>query len=165
MVDTSNMILVVAALLIFGIVLTNTLPIIFGNQQSMVRIEQEAMATSMAEEIIREMRSKTFNSAMDENSGDGNWPEDFNNITGSDNTDRDNYSAMDHYHNHTERYESDQGVWDISIRLCFAQNQHDPEQQCTQTDKTIHKYMTVRVEAENTDAEVELSALRTLYGE
>lgn len=171
MVDTSNMILVIGALLIFGIVLSNTLPIIFSNQVAMQRIEHENMVISMGEELIDEARSKTFNSAMHSDDEDGNemqdntWPDDFNEIHENNSGDltRQNYTAMDHFHGHTETYDTDQGTWEISVELCFTDFIYDPEQDCDPTDQSLHKYMVVHIESMDSDAEARLTSLRTMY--
>lgn len=162
MVDSSNLLLVIAAMVIFGIILTNTNRLIFSNESKITAIEVEAEAIALAQEIVDEARQKVFNSSL-LTAEDGNWPEDFSTQFGppAGASDKNSFLAWEHFHNYKDTIATDQGSWYREVKVYYS-NFDQPDEPVT--GPTFHKNMEVKVSASNTPYEIRLTALRSGYG-
>ncbi len=161
MVDTSDLILVIAALSMFGMILTNANRVIFGNQNSIVHIEHEAAGITLANEIIDDARRKMFNSALADGP-EGNWPADFSTDFGAPAgaTDLNDFYAWEHYHNYQDTVSTDQGQWFRSVEVHFCELDQPTE---IVQEPTFHKRMVVTVEPLDKGTGVEMSSVRTAH--
>ena len=162
MADASNLILVVGAVMLFGIILTSTLPVIYGNQRSMVNVDQESQAVELAEEMINIARGRAFNSALEANLDDPTWPDDFSDLGGApDDAELSQLDGMDHFHGYADTVRTDQGNWRREVELQWL-DEVDPDV-VVGTGPSFHKQIRVTVESLDTDGDVELVAQRTSY--
>ncbi len=163
MADASNLILVVGAVMLFGIILTSTLPVIYGNQRAMVNVDQESQAVELAEEMVNIARSRTFNSAVyDEDLENPTWPDDFNDLGGApDDAQLTQFTGMDHFHGYVDTVRTEQGSWRREVELQWL-DEVDPDV-VVGTGPSFHKQIRVTVESLDTDGDVELVAQRTSY--
>ncbi len=161
MVDTSDLIMVIAALSMFGMILTNTNRVILGNQNTIVNAEQEATGMALANEIIEDARRKHFNSALKDNP-EGDWPSEFSDQFGAPAgaNGLEDFYAWEHYHDYRDTIDTEQGKWYRSVQVHFC-DLDDPGTPVN--EPTFHKQMVVTVKPAENEYRVQMQSVRTAH--
>ncbi|SMO85255.1 type IV pilus modification PilV family protein [Fodinibius sediminis] len=159
MVDTSEHILLVAALFIFALLQLGLTRVLLNNNKAMVRTELDYTAVALAQNIADESRTKAFDEASTGSYIPLKVPDDFS-LIGSDMGETYPYfDDFDDYHNYTRTDTTQHGIYKTKCRVEYMQ-ESDLSQ--VSSVKTAYKRLHVEVVSETQDT-VGVTYIKSYY--
>lgn len=158
MVDTSDYILLIAALFIFAMLQLGLNKVLLQNSKTMVKTELDYTAVALAQNIADESRRKPF----DENvlvGGNIDVPGDFSLILGPESEVYPNFDDFDDYSGYSRTDATEHGVYETTCRVDYMM-----ESDLSQVSAipTQHKRLLVQVVSE-TDDTVAVTYIKSYY--
>ncbi|MCW9706809.1 hypothetical protein [Fodinibius salsisoli] len=146
MVDTSDFILLIAALFIFAMLQLGLNSVLLNNSKVMVRTELDYTAVALAQNMADESRRKAF----DENEGISlSVPGDFSSTLGPEvGESYPDFNDFDDYHNYSRTDTTEHGVYEIQCTVDYVSTSNLKEPSAV---KTPYKRLLVEVVSETKD--------------
>lgn len=148
MLDTSEHILLVAALFIFAMLQLGLTRLFLNNNTTMVRTELDYTAVALAQNIVDQSRNKAFDEAATGAYNLLTVPDDFTDLGPEIGEYYPYYDDFDDYDNYTRTDTTQHGVYETRCRVDYMQ-ESDLSQ--VSTVKTPHKRLYVQVISEVED--------------
>ncbi|SHF65999.1 hypothetical protein SAMN05443144_111107 [Fodinibius roseus] len=159
MLDTSEYILLVAALFIFAMLQLGFTRLILNNNRTMVRTELDYTAVALAQNIVDHSRNKAFDEAAKGAYNPLRVPDDFTDLGPEIGEYYPYYDDFDDYDNYTRTDTTQHGIYKTSCRVDYMQESDLSE---LSPVKTPHKRLYVRVISEVEDT-VAVTYIKSYY--
>lgn len=148
MLDTSEHILLVAALFIFALLQLGLTRLLLNNNKTIIRTELDYTAVALAQNIVDQSRGKAFDEAAAGAYSLLKVPDDFTDLGPETGEYYPYYDDFDDYNSYTRTDTTQQGIYETSCRVDYMQ-ESDLSQ--VSTVKTAHKRLYVQVVSETED--------------
>lgn len=142
----SDVIQVIGAMIIFSLILLNANSLMLRNQQVQVESELEQEVVALAQEIIEEARTRSFDQVTWQAAAPpAEIPEGFSAAASlgpdSGESNRTQFNDFDDYHGWSQQTETAQGIYDLDVEVVYA----DPSTYQPTTAHSTFKKMTVQI--------------------
>ncbi|MGM0507123.1 MAG: type IV pilus modification PilV family protein [Bacteroidota bacterium] len=142
----SDVIQVIGAMIIFSMILLNANSLMLRNQQVQVESELEQEVVALAQEIIEEARTRSFDQVTwQAEAPPSEIPEGFSAASAlgpdSGEGDRTQFNDFDDYNGWSQQVETEQGIYDLDVLVEYVDN----NQYQSTTSPSTFKKMTVRI--------------------
>lgn len=141
--DYTDLFYTLFAVVIFAVFLLVANNVIVRNEVSKVDLEYEKTAISMAQSIIEEARTMTFDQALLDGVDQGDLPGGFRETLGAPaGMQRRDFTVFDHFHGYTDTLSTQIGDYVVDAEVVYVDGEHPHDEV---SDPTFHKKLTVVV--------------------
>jgi len=164
MVDTSDLLLVLGALVIFALVTLNINTMLATNTANLTTNELDYEGVAVGQNVIDEARVLAFDESCTNGNSPSNIPQDFSNSSNfggaSEGEAYPHFDDFDDYNGYSRTDTTTHGVYTISARVMYVETAN-PETNAGH--KTRNKRMNVTVTSPYLDHDITLYFIRSYY--
>lgn len=156
--DYSDLIYTILSIAIFSVLLLQANSLMLRNDIVTVNHEYEKTAIAVAQSVIEEAKTRTF----DENTNPEDIPGDFKDpgLFGNNGLDRENFTAFDHYHGLNEIVTTQLGDYEVNVTVTYVNDQPPFD---ISAGKSTSKRMTVTASSVGNDDFATLFYIKSFF--